>query len=782
MSKSAFVKKNSQKEEEIYKKTNSDQGEVESISPRKKSQYNCFTNTGINGNKKCQDPKKTIPLPKSSVRSRSYDKGHNIDNRISTVKRNLEIETDACLSSKINSIRSKRDLRIEYDNKLKKETKDKSAEKRSISNPNIKQVRKKEISYDSINEDRVKRSAPDEIITRKTVSAVIPTNIIQTSVGNLTNPSVLLESPSNKEKLMLNERKTETVQNLVDKISAIKIKDRESKNDKERNKKLEKFQHKLSVLNEKGKLGFLDNEDKLMSINTEEYKVSDVIRTEEDFDGRSPIDTDKDRVILESSKEQYKSDELSDLPLKTSSNLSRTKNINKTASINYMEKIMSISKSVSNRKPKVDTFEYMNKIKPNMRFDTAESCFRRSFSNENKESEFNLRNETIRKNMPVKINNYVTGSNCETEIENPEYRKRLIVEQKRKRKAEEINKRKNDEEKTKKTYLNLKKLQNEIKSNSVSIPKRRNFVVKNNSNYINKVKEESSLLDDNKYYMDIIEFINENPLGDINCTKTQVNVRLNSAKNLSSKRNSFRESTTEKGSKKENSLTKRKFSSISTSIKQEKEVKLTQLNTVRNDSANMNMEIVTSPKNFEANSLYNPLSTPEVEKISEAKMISHNNFQRFLEEKIKNTVKSIDSNEMRVSNNVNDLYQPQFTAPSNNSIIQGSNTSSAKFGNTNNNTYNAFPHIPEQKNLVIDEKTAKLNEYKKKYDHCIERFKNLTENSINSNISANLSFKKNIQNGPPESNVTQQLQRSNKDVIPEPDFNPSFVEEQVLIS
>jgi translation initiation factor 2 beta subunit (eIF-2beta)/eIF-5 len=162
-------------------------------------------------------------------------------------------------------------------------------------------------------------------------------------------------------------------------------------------------------------------------------------------------------------------------------------------------------------------------------------------------------------------------------------------------------------------------------------------------------------------------------------------------------------------------------------------------------------------------------------------MISHNNFKRFLEEKIKNTEKSIDANEMRVSNNLIEVYQAQFTVPSSTSIIQGSNTSSAKFGNTNNNSYNPFPHFPEQKNLIIDEKTAKINEYKKKYDHCIERFKNLTENSINSNLSANLSFKKNIQNGPPDSYVTQNLQRSIKDVIPEADLNPSFAEEQVLM-
>jgi hypothetical protein len=734
-----------------------------------------------------QSPKKKFVQKKSSTledinansqtnfhgRSKSESKRKCSNNPALNSKRNLIIDTEISVSSKNNTLRSKRELRVEYENKLKKENKEKSLEKRSTSNPQGKISKRKELSYDSLNEDRPKRSVPESVITKKTPNIpTSPNNIQPTSPILNTFPSNI---PTDSNNELNSATKSENIQILVDKISSIRLKDLEATKEKERNKKLEKFQHKLAILNEKGKLGFLENDEKTLTSNqnTEEKEVTEENKLDE-LPQSSPMQTEK--IIHESSKEQYKSDDFSESALKSSTTLNARKKISKTGSNNYLNKVIEYSKSVSGRKQKVDSFEYINRIKNNVRNiqPFSENAFRKSSPKEGMDLNNLAYSESLRNssNLPIKL--IPNSQENDKSEENSDNIKNLIINQRKKRKIEQIEKRKLEEKKVLRTYENLRQLQKGIKSKSMSTTKRKH-IYKNSSNYLNRAIDNSSILDNDKYLMDIIDFIKDNPMTELNLTKTHF--RFNSAKKTSSKRNSFRESSVDKDSNL-NSPRKNKNKSVDCSVRQETEVKILNLNTKfsNKDSPHKLLEIATSPKNFEFNSLYNPLSTPEEEKIieKENKTISHQKFQTFLDEKIRNTVRSINSNDIRSglgSPNYNEAYQPQFTAPSSNSLVQNSNVSSAKFGNNQAhlNSNSVFPQILETKNSVGEGGPVKMNEYKKKYEDCIERFKNLTENSINSNFSGNVSFKKNLQLGPPENSNFNNLQKSNKNIVPDPE-------------
>ena len=749
MSKSLVLTKGKKVEENPLNKSENNS----SLSPTiKKVKYNCYLTTE---NDLSIESKKEVKKDiLSNTRSKSEDKMKNNLRSLSNSKRNLVIETENSLSSKNFSLRSRQEKRVEYDMKLKNQKikqKEKSREMRSTSNPQINSIKRKEISYDSLTEDRPKRLAKDEGTAKnhtQSVSYSHPSAVVKNNMV-----SVLSDFNSDNQRTF-KEKKSENVQSLIEKISAIKLKDLEVKNEKERNKKLEQFQHKLAVLNDKGKLGFLENEDnKNNTITESEENIEEMISSSPECENK--------KLNLESSNEV-------EAPLKTSGNLSKKNHIINTSSFNPLDRIILQSKSFSSttRKPKVDTFDYYKKIKPNFKRLDNDSAFRTSFSKEKtKRNEPLITSESIR-NAPVKLSHKIISGLTSENYDNDEinYRKRLVLEQKKKRNAKIIEKKREDEEKYKKTYLNLKKLDAAIKSKSVSITKN-NQIVKNTSNYLFRAQEESSILDNEKYYIDIFEFIKDKSL-DIKNNNFQ---RFNSTKNATSKLTSFRESMNiEKDIKKE-IHNKRKFSSNSNSVKHDNEVKVIQITAQSIENPQKNLEIITSPKSSEFNSMYNPLSTPEEEKIRDKdkkQSVNHNNFKQFLEEKIKKTVRSLDSNEVHSYLNSpanNDNYQPQFTYPTNNSIQNPTTNlnTSGKFGN------NVFPLIIEgnQKTQIVDEKT-KINEFKKKYDHCIERFKTLTENSIVSNISGNLSFKKNLGNNLPESSNIQHFhqQSINKDI------------------
>ena len=738
-------------------------------SPRKKIKHNCFFVTDINlTNDTPLENTIMNSLPTSNKRSKSEGVRKKIE-KLSEFnsKRNLIIETEASLSSKINTSKSKRVKRLEYESKIKSvrdsTIKDRSTEIRSSSNPPILKVKKiKELSIDSLNEDRPKRSAPDNSIKKNsvvmTLSNAVPTSPVLDSI-----PSLISENYSEfKEK---NVKKAENVLRLIEATNSFKLKDLEKEKERERNKKLEKVQKKLTLLSSLGRLGFIENEENLTTnenVNSEENKFEDQLA----FTKKNIVN---DNEIIESSKENLKSNDPSDSPLKTSkSNSKKNLNIN-TSSNNYFNKVMEYSKSVSNstRKPKVDTFEYFKKILPNMKKNEVDNLIRKSFSKENSILEEN-NIQSLESEPKYSMKNELKNTEKDKE-ENDAMKKKLISDQKKKRKEEKLKEERKHEEKTIKTFLALKRLEDELKSKSLEKTSSKQRV-KNTSSYAFRAKEDSSILESGRYYNEVIEFINDIPTEANYNLKTKEKfpiMRFNSVKNAaslkSSRKNSFRNSqNNENESKKEGSQINRNFSQNSNSVKKEKEVKLINLNII---SANLNnsknkLEILTSPKSIEFNSLYNPLTTPEEEKIVE-KPVTHYKFQKFLEDKIKNTVRSMDSNEFQISkaSPLNNVISPQIIVPTTNL-----SNNSVKLNNIYHNNLNEFTH----KNLVGDEK-MKINELKKMYEICIERFKNMPENSIVSNLSGNMSFKKNMQILPPENknieSINTKYNNLNNDII-----------------